>query len=553
MKRIVTLFNVLLLSLVVWGQAVDRDKVILEIGTGTGCPYCPGAAMGAEDLIANGKQVGVIEYHNYNSSDPYNNTYAAARCSYYGISGYPTAIFDGASPYVVGGSNGSSLYSSYLPKYNQHIAIPSDFTIAITGEQDGQTINFDVTVNNVNNNSQNNLRLMIAVTESDIPYNWQGQDHLSFVERLMLPDANGTNLDFSGGNTIENSFSFTIGNDWVFENCQLVIFIQNHSTKEILQGTTKDFISFYDYNASLEAINAPNAVCGGEFTPKVKIKNSGSQTMTSADITYHVNEEAEQTFAWTGSLESEESELVELPSLTIDNMLSENTLYVTISNPNGNADMFEADNSLSTTFTESQDFNNPPMMRLYVKTDTHPEETTWELRDGAGNLMQSGGPYDQQMHLYFEDLDITDNGCYSFTIYDAGGDGLTASGSKYYITYGTQGQVFISNSDYGYGEETQFSVGMTGVEENFVQNSFAVYPNPVSQSSYVMYELGKEAQVQMKMYDSQGKEVLNIEPQRQNAGLHSVKIDGSHLPNGMYFIDMQVNEDHYKKKIVIMK
>ncbi len=552
MKRIFTLLNVLLFSLVVSGQAVDRNKVILEIGTGTGCQYCPGAAMGAEDLIANGKQVGVIEYHNYNSGDPYNNPYAAARCSYYGISGYPTAFFDGVLS-VAGGSNSSSLYSSYLPKYNQRIAVASDFTIEINGEQDGQTINFDVTVNNVNNNTQSNLRLMIAVTESDIPYNWQGQDHLSFVERLMLPDANGTDLDFSGGNTIENSFFFTMGNDWVFENCQLVVFVQNHSTKEVLQGATKDFVSFYDYNASMVAVNAPNAVCGSEFTPKVKIRNSGSQTMTSADITYYVNDEAEQTYAWTGSLESEESELVELPVLTIDDMLSENTLYVSISNPNGNPDMFENDNSLSTTFTGSQDFNNPPMMRLYIKTDTHPEETTWELRDGAGNLMQSGGPYDQQMHLYFEDFDISEDGCYSFAIYDAGGDGLTATGSKYYITYGTQGQVFISNSDYGYGEETQFSVGLVGVEEDFVQNSFSVYPNPVAQTSYVMYELGTKAQVQMKMYNSEGKEVMSVEPQEQNAGLHSFEIDAVRLSDGMYFVDIQVNKDHYKKKIVVMK
>jgi hypothetical protein len=51
----------------------SKQQVMLEIGTGTGCQYCPGAAMGAEDLITNGDSVTVVEYHAYNSSDPYYN------------------------------------------------------------------------------------------------------------------------------------------------------------------------------------------------------------------------------------------------------------------------------------------------------------------------------------------------------------------------------------------------------------------------------------------------------------------------------------------------
>lgn len=68
----------------------NRDMVLLEIGTGTGCPYCPGAAMGADELISNGKPVAAIEYHSYNSNDPYNTPEAAVRTGYYGITGYPT-------------------------------------------------------------------------------------------------------------------------------------------------------------------------------------------------------------------------------------------------------------------------------------------------------------------------------------------------------------------------------------------------------------------------------------------------------------------------------
>ncbi len=41
-----------------------REMVVLEIGTGTWCTYCPGSQMGADDLVINGCSVAVVEYHN---------------------------------------------------------------------------------------------------------------------------------------------------------------------------------------------------------------------------------------------------------------------------------------------------------------------------------------------------------------------------------------------------------------------------------------------------------------------------------------------------------
>jgi len=70
--------------------AVPREMVIVEIATGTWCGYCPGAAMGASDLIANGHNVAIIKNHN---GDPFANTYSNARNNYYSPSGYPDSIF----------------------------------------------------------------------------------------------------------------------------------------------------------------------------------------------------------------------------------------------------------------------------------------------------------------------------------------------------------------------------------------------------------------------------------------------------------------------------
>ncbi len=53
--------------------AVPRNLVVVEIGTGTWCQYCPGAAMGADELTSNNKPVAIIENHN---GDNFANTYS---------------------------------------------------------------------------------------------------------------------------------------------------------------------------------------------------------------------------------------------------------------------------------------------------------------------------------------------------------------------------------------------------------------------------------------------------------------------------------------------
>lgn len=220
-----------LVGLAMFAQPVARQRVVVEIGTGTWCTYCPGAAMGADDLVENGCLVGVIEYHN---GDPFTNDASNARNSYYSVSGYPTAHFDGVLDYV-GGSHTESMYPNYLPLYQQRIAVQSDFLIDIYGENTGTTYNIQLVVTQVNGN-WGNVTVQLALTESEIVFAWQGQDHLNFVERLMAPNHLGTVVDFSSTDEATINLSFTMDASWVANNCELVAFVQNETTKEILQG-----------------------------------------------------------------------------------------------------------------------------------------------------------------------------------------------------------------------------------------------------------------------------------------------------------------------------
>ena len=77
MKKI--LLTLVFTSVLLFIWAVPRNLVVVEIATGTWCPYCPGAAMGADDLIDAGQPVAIVENHN---GDTFANVYSNARNSY---------------------------------------------------------------------------------------------------------------------------------------------------------------------------------------------------------------------------------------------------------------------------------------------------------------------------------------------------------------------------------------------------------------------------------------------------------------------------------------
>ncbi len=221
----------------IYTYTTPKDQIVLEIGTGTWCVYCPGAAMGAHDLIENGHNVSVIKYH---SGDSYEIPVSAARVSYYGITGFPTSIFDGVEA-IVGGSSNQSLYPAYVPIVDGRnlirTAFDMDFAVPV---QNGSSFTVMAMVNKMGPALQSNLKLHFVVTESNIPQNWFNQTHVHNVTRMMLPNANGTSIDMSDTDYLEVMFEFTIEDSWVLDNMEVVIFIQDNDTKEILNSVKRN-------------------------------------------------------------------------------------------------------------------------------------------------------------------------------------------------------------------------------------------------------------------------------------------------------------------------
>ncbi len=285
MKKSLLIF-LALLGLLAALSAVPRNYVVVEVGTGTWCQYCPGAAMGCHDLLNNGHAVAVIKNHN---GDSYANTYSNARNTFYAITGYPTAFFDGLNP-SVGGSSTASMYSNYLPKVNARLAVPAHYTLSAIGAANGANYTAIVTVAKPEADTNTNVKLHAVLTESGIPQVWFNQTTVENVTRLMIPNQNGTAIDLATGGQTTVNLDFTVNAAWQIANCEMVFFLQNMTSKEILQAVKYDLASLVGaYPVSHETISFPDVSVNGTHVIPITIANF---TATAATGTITINNPA---------------------------------------------------------------------------------------------------------------------------------------------------------------------------------------------------------------------------------------------------------------------
>ena len=99
-------------------------------------------------------------------------------------------------------------------------------------------------------------------------------------------------------------------------------------------------------------------------------------------------------------------------------------------------------------------------VNLSITFDNYPEETAWTLTNSGGQTVASGGTYGSQADgsTYTEALCLPD-GCYTFTITDAYGDGICCSyGNGSYSLTGSTG-VLASGGSFTSSQATDFCLG----------------------------------------------------------------------------------------------
>jgi len=264
--------------------SIERQFVVLEMGTATSCGYCPYAAMGAEEMVEEGHDVAVIEYH---SGDDYSNSEAYARMIYYSVSGLPTAVFDGTDFFVGIQASGQSMYPNYLEAYNARKEVKTSFQMGMVGTQNGNDYSVDVSMLRFASMANDNIALHLVLTESNIAEEWQGQEYLHYVERMMIPNENGTAIDLINNSEVTVNLNFTMEEEWDVSECELVAFVQDNDTKEILQGIKLDLADLTSTEEN--QVSAPGFQLLGNypnpFNPTTTISFNTQESDSQTEIT----------------------------------------------------------------------------------------------------------------------------------------------------------------------------------------------------------------------------------------------------------------------------
>ena len=244
----------------------------------------------------NPNTISVIAWH---VGDVFELPEGIVRDDWYAIEGYPTVWFDGWEN-VLGGYTPTS-YPYYVPVYEERIGIPSNFSIEMEiTNTDATEYNVDATVEVLEGVNTENLAFFVVLTETDLESS--GDENQNFVARNVYPDAMGLPVDFSVQTIQTFNTVITLEDEYVFENCEVIVFIQNMDTKEIYQGTSlmmTDITIGLDEPHQLSKVEVyPNPtsdvvnIHAGNEIKKVSVYNNNGQLVfekTASTKHYHLS------------------------------------------------------------------------------------------------------------------------------------------------------------------------------------------------------------------------------------------------------------------------
>jgi hypothetical protein len=366
----------------------QQRLVLYEEFSGENCAPCAATNPGLWTLLTTGTNPSKVMLVKYQSPIPsggpiynQNTVDVQNRMTYYSVPFAPYARMDGVvSPGANGGHPGD-LTQAHL---NAATAIAAPFNITVSNTVTGTTLNSTINVSAVAAYSGTGVKLRAALVETLIytsPPGTNGETEFHHVIRKMYPTADGQDIPntWTNGQTGTYSFSGAIPS-YVDRTHELfvVVWIQNDGDKKVAQAAKSVNLPLPVSDVASTAITVPSMTgqlnCGvANIAPKVTIKNTGTSTLTSAQIYYRAGSGAWSMQPWTGSLAANAT-----TDVTITTPITGSVGYIQLSDsvamPNGTADINPANNN---TYNALSMVANTGGAALPITTDFETNPADW--------------------------------------------------------------------------------------------------------------------------------------------------------------------------------
>lgn len=308
-------------------------------------------------------------------------------------------------------------------------------------------------------------------------------------------------------------------------------------------------------DVSMTAYLGETEVCAGEEIPiSVRFANLGSDALMAGNaqaLTFEMEVDGEVVLSsdWSGSLATYASADLTLGTYAF----SETTSFILrVLAEDGDI----TNNALTEEVSVAVDATTQWAVQLL--TDNWGDEVGWEIRNGAGQIVEQAPPGsygDETLYEFNVSLPAAD--CYTFTLVDTYGDGM--NGSMWGATDGycvlqslddagdVASGIFEYDGSFGYDVLT-VSVDVStvvSVEGVALEDGWNTYPNPMEATLNIT---GLQGPAAWRMLDAQGRTVdAGIIPD----GAATWALDGAEWPRGALMLLLEA--DGVSRRIRIVK
>ena len=364
----------------------------------------------------------------------------------------------------------------------------------------------------------------------------------NWVEHTPYPIIDGTNV----GDLYEITYFPTL-----FRICPdgLVSEINAGTASTIRTSINSNCGTMTGSQNNVGSLENANAFCSTNGSAVAKLRNYGENTVTSATVNLKENGAVVATKNYAGSM----------PRFTTRTLTFDNYVY------NDDADYSVEIVAANTVAPLNPAITSAPMevsiakaaptdVVVKVYTDNYPTEISWNIKNSAGTIVASGGPYVGNANGGGADANTTKihnvalaaNECYSINLLDSYGDGWSYGTTPHGV------EVFDNSSNSiwsvavgGFGTSLANPNSLnTAVlaNETFKAKQFDVFPNPTTG----IIHINSDVAVSVSIVDVTGKVVFTANNITKE---NSINLSG--LQKGMYLAKISTANATTTEKIIL--